>query len=297
MPVIATKTLQAIDSLLEADQGAKYRGYLGQVMPSMKDAYNTDTFPFRSHLGASVLGKPCDRYIWYHFRWAARQVNKAKMVRLFNRGHIEEARFIALLLSIGVQVYQQDAKGNQFRIYDLGGHIGGSGDGVGVNIPDLPPDVWALLEFKTHGSKSYAKLIKDGVRVAKPEHYTQTNLYMLKMNLTVTLYVAVNKDTDELYAELIYLDKLHAEHYLERGRNIVWLNQPPKKMNNSAAYFECKYCDYVNVCHNGATPDRNCRTCQYSIAKENGSWVCGKTGGIRDKYQQLAACEDYVSSI
>lgn len=291
---LATKTLSAIDHNIEEDQGARFRVAQGKVMPHMGDAFRGADEGFRSHLGASVIGKPCARQIWYGFRWALKPKFSARMLRLFNRGHLEEARFIAMFLAIGVQVYQQDSNGNQFRISDVGGHFGGSGDGVAIGIPDIPAGAPCLLEFKTHGSKSFTKLVASGVKVAKPEHYVQMVVYMRKMNLSYALYGAVNKDTDELHMEIVTLDVLHADQFLDRGRQIIMMAQPPKKISESPGWFECKFCDMKTICHGDLPVARNCRTCYHVRVIDNGTWVCGQTGEVRSKEQQLAGCGDYL---
>ena len=127
---LASKTIAKIDAMIKADQGASFRGWLGKVIPHMGDAYRTDEDGHRSHMGASLIGGECPRAIWYGFRWATKSNFEGRLLRLFNRGHLEEARFIAMLLMIGCEVYQQDAEGNQFRISHAEGHLGGSGDGV-----------------------------------------------------------------------------------------------------------------------------------------------------------------------
>lgn len=293
--IYATKTLAAIDHNIVEDQGARFRVAQGRVMPFMSDAFRGTEDGFRSHLGASVLGQPCARQIWYGFRWVLKSRFGSQTLRLFNRGHLEEARFIAMLLAIGVQVYQQDASGNQFRISDVGGHLGGSGDGVAIGIPDVPAGTPCLLEFKTHGNKSFVKLKASGVQIAKPEHYTQMMTYMRKMNLMYALYGAVNKDNDELHFEIIMLDPIHADQFLERGRLIIMMRQPPEKINKSPAWYECKYCDYKYICHHDeVVKEKNCRTCYHVQPHDNGTWVCGQTGEIRDKEQQLAGCGDHL---
>lgn len=299
--ILATRTMKAIDDMVEADQGAKYRQNLQKVIPHIGDAYRGEDEGFRSHLGASQIGKTCDRSIWYSFRWAVKPKFNGRMLRLFNRGHLEEARFIALLISIGVEVYQQDAEGKQFRISDFGGHLGGAGDGVGLRIPDLPAGTAALLEFKTHGDKSFKKLQKDGVRVAKPEHYAQMQTYMRKMGLAVALYGAVNKNDDELHLEIVHLNSIAADIYLQRGQTIIFARKPPEKIHDSTGWYECKYCDQNTVCHLGAEPAKNCRTCHYVNFEADGTVRCGnpnrlkrQTTDILSKEQQLAACEEYV---
>src|SRR5260370_37914849 len=110
---LAQKTLDLIKSSVEKDQGAAYRTALGKVIPHIKDVYESDN-SFRRHLGASIIGIECARQIYYSFRWFKKRHFSDQRLRLVNRGHLEEARFIALFLSIGCQVYQQDENGKQF---------------------------------------------------------------------------------------------------------------------------------------------------------------------------------------
>lgn len=296
MAHIAIKTLAAFEQAVHHDQGNTWRGWLARVMPHMHDAYRTDESVFRSHMGASGIGKDCARAIWYDFRWATRKLYDGRMLRLFNRGHMEEGRFIALLLSIGCQVYQQDANGKQYRISELGGHYGGSGDGIATGIPDLPPGTAALSEFKTHNDKSFKKLAGTnweeclqsllnpdlpkvkftgvGVREAKPEHYVQMQQYMDKMGLAVGVYFAVNKDNDFIYAEVVPLDKESAARYTDRAVQLVLSKQPPKRINESPSWHVCKFCDHAPVCHFGRPIERNCRTCEFADPRPDGTWWC-----------------------
>ena len=290
---LANKTKAAIDAMLEADQGARYRITLGKVIPTMGDAYRGADEGFRSHLGASMLGRTCARDIWYGFRWARKPRFPGRILRLFNRGHLEEARFIALLLSIGVMVYAQDEKGNQFRISELGGHLGGSGDGVGIGVPDLPANEPCVLEFKTHSLKSFAKLAK-GVKVAKPEHYTQMQTYMRKMNIRYALYGAVCKDNDDIHWEIVTLDTMYADQFLARGRTLIMMRTPPDRISNHPGWHECKYCENRSICHGGSEWEMNCRTCRFSEPLETGEWRCNKHSHILDKASQLTGCESHV---
>ena len=295
---LATRTAKAIDNCLERDQGATYRTFLGKVMPHMGDAYRGEEInPFRNHMGASGIGKDCPRAIWYSFRWFTRPFFEARILRLFNRGHLEEARFIALLLSIGVQVFQQDEQGRQFKISDAGGHFGGSGDGIAIGLPDLLPDLPCLLEFKTHAKKSFDKTAKEGVYASKIEHYVQMQVYMRKMNLTVALYGAVNKDNDELYLELVPLDTIIADQFIDRGKALVFMRDAPKRISESPGWFACKFCEHNPVCHRGKEPERNCRTCHFAKVVKDGSWRCGYAGANDMQLtteMQLAACGNYT---
>lgn len=292
----ATKTLALIEQTIQDDQGASFRGCLGKVIGHMDDAYRTDEFPYRTHLGASGVGHECARKIWYGFRWTTRQKHGGRLLRLFNRGHLEEARFIAMLLCIGADVYQQDENGKQFRISDAGGHFGGSGDGVVVNIPDLDPWTPALAEFKTSADKPFIKVQKEGVRKAKFEHYVQMQVYMRKMGLAVALYMAVNKNNDELYAEIVPFNAAIADEFINRGVGLVWMDGLPTRISESPGWFECRWCDHRGVCHLKHEPDRNCRTCAYSQPLEDGAWYCMNTidqPQLLSKEEQLEGCGSY----
>jgi hypothetical protein len=222
------------------------------------------------------------------------------MIRLFNRGHLEEARFIAILLTLGCPVYQHDKNGKQFRVSDCYGHFGGSGDGIIFNIPDLP-NQYVLGEFKTHGEKSFLELQKKGVAVSKPEHLIQMNIYMCKMGIPVGLYMAINKNTDEIHAELLPLQNQVAEFNIEKARTLIFTEQPPKKLSESPGFYKCRFCNHRDVCHLEKEPDLNCRTCAFSQPVDEGLWKCnhGLRENINDmqyflsKEDQLKGCELY----
>lgn len=292
---LATKTLAAINAAIEADQGNSYRAWLGRVMPHIGDIYRQEPMPFRGHLGASIIGGDCARAVWYDYRWATLRTFPGRILRLFNRGHIEEARVIAALLMIGVDVYQQDENGKQFRISGHNGNYGGSGDGQIIGLPDLPHATKALLEIKTHNDKSFSKLVSEGVRKAKPEHYVQMTQYMMHMSLSCSLYVGVNKNDDHMHLELIARDDETAGLYFERAGKIIEATEPPKRAYPSPGSWGCKWCDHKMICHFGKDNPmhRSCRTCAFGKPFKDGEWVCMRDGHLLDEPAQLAACHLY----
>jgi hypothetical protein len=196
------------------------------------------------------------------------------MLRLFNRGHLEEPRFVAMLLAIGCEVWQVDSGGKQFRINGHRGHFKGSTDGVVRGIPDLPPGVAALTEYKTHGEKSFIKLQREGVLKAKWEHFIQMQIYMGEMNLPWALYAAVNKNTDEIHMELVQFDPVQYERYKSRAATVVDSTTPPPKISTTPGFHKCKFCDHMQLCHLKEQPIRTCRSCQYVRVEDAGRWSC-----------------------
>ena len=292
--IIATQTLALIEEKMVADQGASFRVELGKAVLDCPDAYRGQEDPFRKHLGASLIGRECARELWYSFHWCLAKKHAGRILRLFNRGHLEEARFIAILRSIGFEVWQTDGEGKQFRINDHNGHFGGSMDGVGRGCPDLPPAVPFVQEFKTHGDKSFQKLKAEGVLAAKWEHYVQMQIYMGKNGIEWGLYFAVNKNDDELHAEILPFDLSTYQRYLDRAGLIIMATEPPPKINESPGWFKCRFCDYRGICHLGEEVAINCRTCATSRPGLNGKWVCQVCECELEVEHQFKGCSGYT---
>lgn len=291
----AEKTKAAIDAALEQDQGDRYRGLLKELLPQQEDIYAQEGGKHRGHLGGSVVGHNCARALWYGFRWMVQKRIPGRLIRLFNRGHMEEPRLVALLKLIGCEVWQIDENGKQFRMQGYRGHYSGSLDGVVRGIPDLP-DLPLLSEFKTHSNSSFNKLLKAGVRASKPVHYVQMNEYMHYYRLKYALYVAVNKDNDELYLEIVTADDRLRNLTEEKVILVVDSYTPPPKISESPGWWECKYCDYKHVCHDGVQPAKNCRTCMYARVVDEGDWCCAhpvNAGEILTIDKQHVGCDHY----
>lgn len=248
--------------------------------------------PPRAYLGASIIGHECDRYLWLSFRWAEVETFDGRMLRLFDRGQRAEARFVEELRSIGVKVQDVDANGEQFAVSACGGHFSGHMDGKATGVPEAPKTEH-VLEFKTYNAKSFKALQDKGVAQSKPMHMAQMQTYMLLSGLTRALYLAENKDTDELYAERVRLDRDEAEKLIERAKRIIFATEPPLRLSEDPAFWTCKWCPFHAICHGTAAPQTGCRTCAHSTPEQDGSWSCGRHGpGIPVEFQRVG-CPDH----
>ena len=271
----ATLTEQAIKQQLESDGGNAFRHYLGYYMRQASDPFRQETGP-RGHLGASRIGGLCDRELWYGFHWASEVQLDARLIRLFNRGHLEEPRFLALLSAIGCEVYNTDnTTGEQYSIVGYGGHYSGSLDAVIRGCPDIPNEP-ILGEFKTANAKSFARLLEKGVQLWKEEYYGQALQYMGAYGLNYALFMVANKDDDELYCELIAADPEQAAKDYARAGDIIFREGLPPRIDDSPTFWKCEYCSHNPICHE---PERNpvavnCRTCGYCGPTQEGGWTC-----------------------
>lgn len=242
-------------------------------------------------LGASIIGKECDRAIWYSFRWALLKRFEGRILRLFEKGQTEESWIALDLKSANIDFRPMDPDtGEQWEFSALGDHLVAKLDGVGVGFPEAPA-TWHLVEMKTHNQKSFDDLIKNCVEKSKPQHYAQMQVGMGLAELDRCVYIAVNKNTDEIWFERIAFNKQDFTALMQRAKSIIFCNEAPEKINESPAWYQCKMCDYAGICHMGDKAEKNCRTCRYASALESGGWGCVKTSTVIDKC--CAACKDH----
>ena len=246
----------------------------------------------RSYLGPSSAGVKCDRALWYQFRWVDSEEISGRMLRLFRRGTMEEVTALKDIEAIGCNVIHTGS--DQINI-NFGPHIFGHPDGViESGLPEAPKSrhIW---ECKTHNKKSFDALEKEGVEKSKPAHFIQMQLYMHGTHIERALYYAVCKDDDRIYTERIKYQKEIAVASLERLSRIIYSDYAPARISDNPAWFECKWCSYFQVCHNGKLPKRNCRTCLHSTpGLNNYYWDCALDGGSLDTAFQQEACRGHV---
>jgi hypothetical protein len=247
----------------------------------------------RMHLGASEIGNECVRALWYSFRWVSYPQFENRMIRLFNRGHLEETRFIKLFQDIGCTILTEDqSTGEQFTISDFQGHFGGSLDGVVYGVPEYP-DEWILAEFKTAGDKSFKILLAQGVEKAQSKHFMQMQTYMHYKGLKHAIYCSVNKNTDELYFEIIDYNSYWLAKIQDNATTAIYSEIIPAKISNNPAFFKCKFCNFYGVCQLGQQPEKNCRTCEHVKMLDDGKWKCGLTNEPKEKKELLNGCNKH----
>ena len=256
----------------------------------------------RSHLGASLIGRECKRYLWYVFRWCLHEKTTGRQQRLFNRGHREEARFIEWLEGIGFKVWFENRdeapneKGEypQYRISDVMGHFGGSLDGIAVLPERYGIAEPVLLEFKTNGTGAgFNKLADDGMPIAKPEHFAQTSTYGKKYNFRYCVYLNINKNDDSLHIEVVKLNHNLGEQMIMKAEQIIMSQTAPARLSDNPTFHKCGYCHMKEVCHKGAVVEVNCRSCAFARPVENAEWFCEVHNGNIPKEFIPTACPSY----
>lgn len=164
--------------------------------------------PRREYMGASVIAQQCPRALWYQFRWWARDLFPARIMRRFETGNTYEERVVRWLRLAGFEIRDKNPRARndkkQYRGELSAGLLAGHLDGF-IRHEHLLPD-WAELEIKAMVSAKYSyrdgtpignrtdfreyskgghnlegswwRLKRLGLKEHKPEHYGQMQTYM-----------------------------------------------------------------------------------------------------------------------
>ena len=112
----------------------------------------------RQHLGMSVIGGD-PRKLWLEFRWSFPMFENGRILRLFDLGnHIEDQVVDRLKKVDTIKVSATDKEGNQYRCSFLGGHMGGSVDGVVKQADPENPEEVMILEVKSANNNRFREL-------------------------------------------------------------------------------------------------------------------------------------------
>ena len=258
----------------------------------------------RPYLGMSSIGDKCLRKLWYSFHWTTHdKKHNSKAERIFNIGHAAEQIMIADLKSVGVEVYR-DVEGEripmtgaigeeQEELAGFAGHARGHPDGRCLNIIEAPKTPH-LLEMKTAKDNIWNKIKKEGVKKAKEGHYYQMIRYMGNMGLTRAFYICLNKNTAEYYTERVYFDQSEYDDLIRKEQMVIISDRPLDRMPGaSPRWYDCKWCNHHEVCHQQGMPDLNCRTCNRSDVLDNGVWSCRFHDKTLSVEEQRVGCEYY----
>lgn len=209
----------------------------------------------RAYLGASRLGVTCERALQFEVAQAPVDAGReftARLLRIFERGHLVEDCVAGWLRQAGFDLRTSDEAGQQFGFAALDGRLQGHMDGVILAGPaDYSyPCLW---ETKCLNHRAFAELQKRGVALAKPVYAGQVALYQAYFQLHAhpALFTAVNADTMEIYAEWVPFDGALAQRLSDRAVRIVLATEAGELLPRHATtptHHECRQCAWQDRC-------------------------------------------------
>ena len=222
------------------------------------------------------------------------------MARLFKVGHNAEPEIVKFFKETGWTIYDVDPARKdkplpQWKATDFDGHMTMYLDSIGSH-PTITGGKNVLLEYKTYNTKRFSALVNKpgGIPVNDDKYYAQVCIYLKHFDLPYCVFYAVNKNDSDVYIEIIERNDKEADHYLRRAEDIINSQSRPKKISNTATYWECKMCEFAGICHGSDMPDFNCRSCVNASPAPDGNWHCRVWGKeIPGEKEILEGCASY----
>ena len=225
----------------------------------------------RTYLGASQIGEPCHRKLFYSFRKVCKRQISAKGIRSIEDGFMQEKVMAERLRMVpSIELYTHTEDGQQIG-FEMMGFLRGHIDGMILNPLDGSPTKFEIWEHKSVNLEKFAKLTKlihENEKTALESwdiiYYNQAILYMKAFDkdrhfLTVTSpggrdYQCCRTEYSEKKANLI----------IEKAKSIIFEDDIlPSRISEKREFFSCNWCEYQGVCFDGNIPKINCGTCRY----------------------------------
>lgn len=225
----------------------------------------------RSYLGASLIGNPCARQIWYQYNGYEQEPFNAQTLMNFEDGHRTENLTAARLRLIpGIKLvthiledryYEGGIQGNfqikkQLGFSAMNGKFRGHYDGIISGLLQAPKTkhIW---ECKASGDKKFNEFVKCKEKYGEKEtlknwnenYYVQGQLYMHYEGIErhyLTVAGAGGRKYDSCRTN--YRGEV-AEKYIDRARKIIEAVSPPPKIREEKDYYICRWCNFKGICH------------------------------------------------
>ena len=215
----------------------------------------------REYLGASHMGVACGRALQYEYQQVPRDEDfSGRSLRIFDIGHVLEERAREWLRQAGFTLVTH-FEGKPTGFSAARGRIKGHVDGVIVKAPhDLEMGGPALWECKTMNSRTWKETVSKGLCISKPEYAVQIAVYQAyipDMSAHPALFTAINKDTAELYHELIPFNASLAQEASDRAVQILRDTQTGHlypRITTDPQHYVCRFCPWQTQCWKESPP-------------------------------------------
>lgn len=213
----------------------------------------------RNYLGGSRLGVECKRALQYEYLKVKKDIDfSPKTLRIFQAGHLYEDLAVKWMRGAGIEILTENEDGEQFGFESFKGKIAGHVDGIITFVPELLKQKTPMLwECKSLNNKNFNDLVKNGLKKSKEVYYTQVNIYSAFMedqfkgiSDNPAWFTAINKDTCEIYHELIPFDGSVAQRdydsavkLIEQAEKFELLERPYVN-----GFYKCRFCSWKEKC-------------------------------------------------
>jgi hypothetical protein len=212
--------------------------------------------PERNYVGASAIGNDCLRAVQLQrMKIPEDKPPAGNMLRIWETGHVFEREIANWLRMAGFTLDVIDpTTGSQFTWRVMDNEAGGSVDGILRAGPAhiAYPCLW---ECKALKASSWQETKKQGLPLSKPYYAKQfaVNQAYLELHENPGVFTALNKDTSELYHELVPFDQPLAQQSSDDMVRVVEAIEGKYLLPRAYAspdFYKCKFCRHANTCWN-----------------------------------------------
>lgn len=200
----------------------------------------------RKYIGASSIGHPCERKLWYGYQGITATPVAPSTRRTFDIGRVLERLVLDYLAAAGLPLVREP-KQLSFKDKDVP-QLQGNLDALWIKN-ESPTNPYAVIEIKTARDSSFNVFKRQGLQKWYPIYYSQVQTYMGLSNVKEAYIIAINKDTSELHDELVNFNEGHYQLIRSKALRIINATETPPKINVNPCYFVCRTCVYKSMCH------------------------------------------------
>jgi hypothetical protein len=197
--------------------------------------------PKRNYVGASAIGHPCRRKIWYEFKGYDGEPISEKLGIIFETGRRIEDMILSYLIGSDLNISCWIL--TEFCEKELPDFKGTCDAIIEINNEKI------ILEIKTANNASFYQFKKHGLKAWNEQYFSQGQSYMGMSGIKKDILLAINKDTSEMHEELVEYDDVYYEMLKQKAKDIIEAKELPSRMNNSPLFYMCKMCQFNKVCH------------------------------------------------
>jgi len=254
---------------------------------------------FSRRLGASSIGRECERSLWLEFRWAKVPEFDAMSIKRFEDGDRGEIIMAERLRMLDVELCTEDPRtGRQFEFEEIEGHFVFRPDGAILGLLQAPKR-WHLWENKVSekGPRELAKLKqslgeKAALRAWNAVYYAQAVIGMWLMGLERCYHTVSSPGMRHTVSCRTEEDDEEAMRLLAKARRVIEAKRAPPKIGEETHYV-CRTCSLSSLCHSNEFALVSCRTCLHSTPIEKGQWHCQRFGKLLTLETQKEGCPSH----
>lgn len=192
--------------------------------------------PERLCIGFSEIGHPCSRYLWikYHYPQLKEHFSE-KQATIFENGHWVERKLIQQMRDSGIIITGQQKEASYFD-GKFKGHI----EGFIENHPEYGK---VPFEIKGLNQTSFKELVKKGVKENFYNYYVQAQINMFSHGFNKLVFIAENKNNQDLYEEVIFLDSDCVNGTIKKAESVLF-GPIPKGISSRRDWWQCIHCQF-----------------------------------------------------